>query len=199
MKNQWDIRYNTEEFVYGNAPNDFLRETASHIPKGGEVLCLAEGEGRNAVFLAQHGYNVTAVDASAVGLQKAQKLAEANQVSIKTVVADLNDFEIEPQRWDGIVSIFCHLPEPLRSKVYRNVVSGLATNGVFIMEAYTPRQLKHKTGGPPVVELLYEPEAMKKLLTGLDFIIYREVEREIYEGKLHKGLSAVLQVLAKKP
>jgi 2-polyprenyl-3-methyl-5-hydroxy-6-metoxy-1,4-benzoquinol methylase len=199
MNNQWDIRYNTEEFVYGTAPNDFLRETARYIPKGGEVLCLAEGEGRNAVFLAKQGYNVTAVDASAVGLQKAQKLAESNQVSIKTVVADLNDFEIEPQRWDGIVSIFCHLAEPLRSKVYHNAVKGLARNGVLIMEAYTPRQLKHKTGGPPVVELLYEPEEIKTLLTGLDFIIYREVEREIYEGKLHRGLSAVLQVLAKKP
>jgi SAM-dependent methyltransferase len=199
MNNQWDIRYNTDEFVYGTSANDFLRQTAQNIPKGGEVLCLAEGEGRNAVYLAKQGYRVTAVDASAVGLQKAQKLAVSNQVTIKTVFADLNDFKIEPQRWDGIISIFCHLPEPLRSKVYRNAVTGLTADGVFIMEAYTPRQLKYKTGGPPVEALLYEPADIKTLLTGLNFLIYREVEREIYEGKLHKGLSVVLQVLAKKP
>ena len=109
----WDERYNTEEYAYGKAANNFLEENYTAIPKG-NVLSLAEGEGRNAVFLARQGYTVTAVDASQVGLNKAKKLAEEHGVTIELVHADLADFDLGENRWDGIVSIFCPLPSALR-------------------------------------------------------------------------------------
>src|SRR5690348_15769107 len=135
----WDKRYSSEEYAYGKAPNDFLVEKYNHIPKG-KILSLAEGEGRNAVFLAKQGYSVTAVDASQVGLGKAKTLAKANGVAIELVQADLARFDIGENRWDGIVSIFCPLPSSLRKELHKRVVAGLKSNGVFLLEAYTPNQ-----------------------------------------------------------
>ena len=109
----WDERYSPDEYVYGKAPNQFLEENYNAIPKG-KVLSLAEGEGRNAVFLAKQGYSVTAVDASQVGLSKAKKLAEENGVELELIRGDLVDFDIGENKWDGIVSIFCPLPSALR-------------------------------------------------------------------------------------
>src|SRR5450631_1297678 len=152
--NPWDERYRVASYFYGADPNDFLREHCGEIPSGGEVLCLAEGEGRNAVFLAARGYRVVAVDQSAVGLRKAEGLAALNDVRITTIQADLAEYRIEPDRWDGIVSIWCHLPRPLRAEVYRQVLTGLKPGGVFLLEAYTPEQLRYGTGGPPTADLL---------------------------------------------
>lgn len=198
MQNQWDIRYAASEYVYGTDPNEFLHSVVNRMPAGGKILCLAEGEGRNSVFLAKQQFRVTGVDSSAVGLEKAQRLAANNDVSIETVVADLQHFEIEREIWDGIVSIYCHLPEPLRSKVYRDSVQGLKPGGVFVMEAYTPRQLQFKTGGPPVADLLYEPDSLRENLNGLQFDIFHEIERDVREGHLHGGTSAVVQVFGYK-
>ena len=148
----WDERYRGEEYVYGTSPNDFLRSQITHLPRG-QILCLAEGEGRNAVFLAERGYDVTAVDQSPVGLAKARQLAEQRGVSIETVVADLGAFEVAPEVWDGIVSIFAHVPPPARRHVHRQVVTGLRPGGVLLLEAYRPEQLEYHTGGPPVAKL----------------------------------------------
>ena len=150
----WDERYGTAGYFYGTEPNDFLREHCAEIRRGGEVLCLAEGEGRNAVFLARQGFRPLALDQSAVGLGKAMQLAKAQGVHIDTVAADLAAYRIEPGRWDGIVSIWCHLPSALRDVVHRQVIAGLKVGGVFLLEAYTPAQLAHGTGGPKDVDLL---------------------------------------------
>lgn len=133
----WDERYSAEEYVYGTSPNNFLEANFSSIPKG-KVLSLAEGEGRNAVFLAKQGYSVTAVDASLVGLNKARKLAEDNGVVIEFIQADLADYDLGENQWDGIVSIFCPLPSSVRKQLHKKVVAGLKPNGVFLIEAYTP-------------------------------------------------------------
>src|SRR3954468_13434930 len=114
----WDQRYSAKEYAYGTKPNMFLEANVNSIPKG-EVLSLAEGEGRNAVFLAKQGYSVTAVDASEVGLQKARRLAEENGASIELVHADLADFDMGENRWDGIISIFFPLPSALRKELHR--------------------------------------------------------------------------------
>lgn len=111
----WDERYTEEGFAYGTEPNDFLKAEYSRIPKGGRVLCLAEGEGRNAVFLARQGYAVTAVDQSAVGLQKAKNFAAEHDVDITTEVANLADYELGTEAWDGIVSISAHVPPDKKS------------------------------------------------------------------------------------
>ena len=195
----WDQRYAGEGFFYGKAPNDFLREVAGRIPKDAPVLCLAEGEGRNAVFLAELGYDVTAVDQSSVGLDKARSLAEERGVSVRTVVADLSEYAIEPEAWGGIVSIWAHLPPPLRRSVHAACVQGLKPGGAFVLEAYTPRQLEYRTGGPPTAELMMRLDELEEELAGLAFDIAEEIDREVHEGSGHEGKSAVVRVLARKP
>lgn len=193
----WDERFSEPGFAYGTEPNGFLVSASESIPKG-RVLCLAEGEGRNAVYLAGLGYEVTAVDSSAVGLAKAEGLALERGVTIQTVHADLSDFEIEPGAWQGIVSIFCHLPPPVRAALHERCLRGLAPGGVFVLEGFTPQQLERGTGGPKNRELLMELENLRQELPGLRFEIAREVVRPATEGKYHRGDVAVVQILAVK-
>jgi SAM-dependent methyltransferase len=194
----WDERYAGEGFFYGTEPNDFLREHAAEIPAGGRVLCLAEGEGRNAVFLAGLGYSVVALDQSAVGLRKALKLAEARGISITTLHANLDSYRIEPGSWDAIVSIWCHLPTALRAMVHGQVVDGLKPDGLFLLEAYRPEQLQFGTGGPKAVDMLPTLAQLRVELSGLEFVHAAELERDVHEGQGHSGHSAVVQVLARK-
>lgn len=192
----WDQRFAEPGYVYGDQPNDFLRQVAARIPPG-EVLCLGEGEGRNAVYLAEQGFSVTAVDASAVGLDKARGLAAERGVRIETIHADLADFVIEPGRWSGVIEIFCQLPPALRSQVHAAAVAGLANGGAFVLEAYTPRQLGRGTGGPPSVARLYEPADLRRELQAAGLALERaeELVRDVQEGRYHVGDGAVLQVL----
>ena len=193
----WDERFSGLEYIYGTEPNDFLASVASQIPQG-KVLCLADGEGRNGTYLASLGYEVFALDGSIVGLEKAQKLAQEKQVKITTIHADLADFIIEPQAWDGIVSIFCHLPPDLRSQVHRQAVQGLKANGVFVLEAFAPEQLAYNTGGPKNIDMLPVLNQLQKELTGLDWEIARSLERDLDEGRYHNGKAAVIQILGRK-
>ncbi len=193
----WDERYSDEEYAYGKEPNDFLVEAAHHIPKG-RVLCLAEGEGRNAVYLARQGYQVVAVDSSSVGMRKADALAKEHDVEIETVIADLADFDIGTNAWDGIVSIFCHLPPAIRHTLHEKLVAGLRPGGVLVLEAYTPEQLKFKTGGPADAQLTMNLDSLRQELTGLDFEHALEIERDIHEGLYHNGRGAVVQLVARK-
>lgn len=197
----WNERYNEAGFAFGTKPNDFLASEFSRIPNQGKVLCLAEGEGRNAVFLAKQGYSVTAVDQSTVGLNKAKKLAADNGVDITTVVADLTDYNFGTNIWDGIVSISAHVPTSLRKKLHAQVKRSLKTNGILILEAYTLRQLKMQgIGGPPAdkVDFFMSLEKLRNELAGLEFLIGAEIERNLSEGKYHQGNSAVVQVVACK-
>ena len=194
----WDERYSGEDYVYGTEPNDFLASVTDGLP-GGKALCLADGEGRNGVWLAGRGLDVTAVDSSSVGLAKAERLAAKRGVEINTVHADLADYEIGPAAWDVVVSIFCHLPPPLRRAVHAAVVAGLKPGGMFVLEAYTPAQLEYRTGGPSAVELMMTLDTLREELAGLEFIRGMELERVVREGEYHDGKGAVVQVLARKP
>jgi len=197
----WDERYSEDGFAYGTQPNDFLKTEYSRIPKGGNVLCLAEGEGRNAVFLAMQGYSVTAVDQSAVGLQKAEKLARECGVSITTEVADLADYDLGCEKWDGVVSIWAHVPLELRKKLHAAVVCSLKQGGVVILESYTERHIEMAgVGGPPAAQkdFFMSLKQLSDELKGLDFIVACEIDRYISEGKYHVGESAVVQVVAMK-
>lgn len=189
----WDDRYARDEFIYGTAPNDFVAAMATRIPAG-PVLCLAEGEGRNAVFLAARGHAVTAVDQSAIGLAKAQRFAAVRGVSLTTIVADLGRFSIEPGSWSGMVTTFGHLPPQLRRDVFAAAVRGLRPGGVFLLEAYTPAQLAYDTGGPKDLELLMTADALRAELAGLRFEVLHEIERRVTEGDGHTGRAAVVQV-----
>ena len=191
---EWNERYAKPGYAYGTAPNDFLASVTEQIPKG-RVLSLGEGEGRNAVHLAGLGYDVTAVDVSDVGLEKARRLAIERDAILSTVATDLATYAIEPETWDGIISIFCHLPRRLRQQVHANVVGGLKPGGAFVLEAYTPRQLAFGTGGPPVRELLVSLEELQQELAPLDLVLARETDRDIAEGRCHYGRSAVVQLV----
>lgn len=193
----WDRRYAEPAYAYGTEPNGFLVEVADRIPPG-PVLCVAEGEGRNAVWLAGRGHAVTAVDASAAGLTKTAALARGRGVRVETVAADLAGYPIRPGAWAGVVAIFAHLPPTLRRQVHRAAVAGLAPGGAFVLEGFTPRQLAFGTGGPQKPELLYTLEALREDLAGLELEIGREVERDVLEGRYHTGRAAVVQVLARR-
>ena len=197
----WDERYSGTEFAFGTEPNDFLRETFEQIPVGGHVLCLAEGEGRNAVFLAEQGFTVTAMDMSEVGLNKANKLAKDRGVAITTQVADLADYNFGQDKWDAIVSIWAHVPKKVRQHVHAQVGTALKPDGVFIVEAYTERQLETEAvGGPPASqrERFGALENFQHELVGLNEVIGVETLRMVSEGKRHQGLSAVVQFVGKK-
>jgi len=196
----WDERFSRPGYAYGTEPNDFLAAQASQIPPG-RVLSLAEGEGRNAAHLAGLGYELVAVDSSSVGLEKARRLAAERGLAIETILADLTDpdaFRIEPDSWEGIVSVFNHLPPEHRRRIHRQVVAGLKPGGVFLLEAYTPRQLEYGTGGPPTLERLVTLDMLRDELRGLDLRHAVELEREVREGSLHTGLGAVVQVVARR-
>lgn len=193
----WNQRYDSPKYIYGETPNAFVAEMASQISSG-PVLCLAEGEGRNAVHLATLGHRVTAVDQSEAGLTKAQRLAAARDVEIETVVVDLEKFTIEPGVWSGIVATFTHLPPAIRRQVHSQVVRGLRPGGVFVLEAYTPAQLAFDTGGPKSLELLMTLAGLREELAGLELLVGREVEREVIEGNGHTGRGAVVQILARR-
>ena len=197
VKTMWDERFSADTYMYGTQANDFVVEQAASIPKG-KVLCLAEGEGRNAVYLAKRGFTVTAVDFSAVALAKAQQLAKANGVTIETVEADLNSYDLGEQCYQGIVAVFCHLPSCLRQSLHKHIESALTPGGVFLNEAYSKRQLEYGTGGPKDPDLLLELEEFKTDMPLLTFDILHEIERHIEEGELHNGMSAVIQCKARR-
>ena len=194
----WNERYAAKHHIYGETPNVFVAQVADQIPAG-PVLCLAEGEGRNAVHLAALGHRVTAMDQSAVALAKARRLAAARGVEIETMAADLANYSIAPGAWAGIVATFAHLPPLLRRRIHREAVAGLRHGGVFILEAYTPAQLAFDTGGPKAPELLMTLAGLRGELSGLDFLIVRELERDVIEGSGHTGRGAVVQILARQP
>lgn len=194
----WDTRYDTDHYLYGTAPNDFLAEHYRRLPEHGRVLCLADGEGRNSVFLASQGFDVTAVDQSAVGLAKAARLAEKQGVTITMIQADLAEWRPGTEDWDAIVAIFCHLPPATRRRVHDQIPAALKPGGVLLLEAYTPAQLAFSTGGPPDADLMLSAELLEEELPSMTFERLVETEREVIEGSGHTGTGAVVQAIARR-
>ncbi|TNE91266.1 MAG: class I SAM-dependent methyltransferase [Deltaproteobacteria bacterium] len=193
----WDQRYAETEHAYGTAPNDFLASQADALAS--PVLELASGQGRNLVWIAEQGHEAHGVDASSVGVSRSLQLAEERGVSVVAVAEDLATFDLGEACWGSIVSIFAHLPPSLRPDVHARVVRALRPGGHLILEAYTPAQLAFKTGGPPVLPMLYTADMLRKDFAGLEFLRIEEFEREVHEGRYHHGRAAVVQVLARKP
>lgn len=193
----WDKVFSADEYIYGKEPNDFLAQNYEAIPKG-KVLCLAEGEGRNAVFLAKQGYSVTAVDSSTVGLEKARKLAAENDVELALIHADLTEFDVGVAQWNGIVSIFVPLPSAERAELHQKVVAGLKQNGVFLVEAYRPEQIEYGTGGGKSPDTMTTRDSLSKEISALHFTHLMELERNVVEGLFHTGMAAVVQSIAQK-
>jgi len=196
--NFWDKRYQSEEYVYGLAPNDFLQEQLALLPKG-RLLSLGEGEGRNAVFLAKNGFEVTAIDSSVVGLEKARKLAARHNVSFQTRVEDLIEFDEPDNQWDVVLAIYCHLPSEHRLSLYSKIIRSLQPGGAYVLEAYSPEQLEFKTGGPGNLDMLIPLDELESAFSGFNLLISRKVVRQVNEGTLHQGDASVIQFIATKP
>ena len=197
-KGYWDQRFAAKEFVYGEQANDFLRQHAAGLAPG-QALCLAEGEGRNAVFLAELGHQVCAQDISPVGLRKAKALALQQGVSITTLCCDLAALDLKPNSLDLIAAIWMHVEPELRARVFEQAVEALRPGGHLLIEAYRPQQLNFSSGGPARKELLIEAAQLQQELATLEPLILQESERIITEGSAHQGQSAVVQFFGRKP
>lgn len=195
----WDDRYSGAEYLYGTEPSDFLLERCSVLRAGGDVLCLADGEGRNGVFLATKGMRVTGVDSSAVGLAKAERLAAERGVPFTAVMADLSDWDLGEARWDAVVSIWAHLPVPVRTALHPRLARALRPGGVLLLEHYHPRQLGYGTGGPSDPTMMLTLGELHAAFPGWESVHAFEGERVVIEGNGHGGKSFVTQAILRKP
>ena len=196
QKEFWNARYAEEEYAYGKTANDFLK-THDFLPNS-RVLCLAEGEGRNAVHIASLGCEVTAVDISAEGIAKTKRLAIEKSVQVETICSDVLQFKFEPNYWDAIVLIFAHFPPAIRATIHANLFDSLRPGGKVILEAYAKEQLNFKTGGPQDASMLYADAELRADFSSFDTIQLNNVERRVEEGKYHLGMAAVIQMVAIK-
>ena len=192
----WNQRYAVDEYVYGTEPNAFLAEHAETLI--GPVLSLAEGEGRNAVFLASRGLQVHGVDGSEVGLAKAQALARLRSFAIQTEVADLGVFEPKANFYGSVISISAHLPGAIRKKLYPQVERSLKRGGIILLEAYSEEQLLRDTGGPKDPDMLMTRAKIESEFPNFEPILLREIEREVCEGMYHTGIASVVQFIGRK-
>lgn len=192
----WDDIYSGDDYYYGTTPNDFLVDQVHHLH--GRVLSLAEGEGRNAVFMATQGLDVWAIDGSQAGLDKAHTLAARHNVSIQTERVDLNTFTPPANSIDGAVSIFAHLPSAARRQLHQRVEQGLRPGGIFILEGYSQDQLPRDTGGPKNPDLLFSLDQLLLDFGHCELLLGREIGREVLEGRGHTGLASVVQLVLRK-
>lgn len=196
--NQWNTRFQTENYVYGKQPNAFLEEIQKKRQLSGDTLVIAEGEGRNGVFLAEHGANVTTWDYAESGLIKTNKLAKERGVSIQTELVDLNHAKWTRDKWDQIVCIFGHFPEELRRQTLLGVKEAVKPGGYYITEVYSQQQIPYNSGGPRDINLLYRPEEFWQTFSDWRILHFFMGEVVRNEGELHNGLCHVIQFVGQK-
>ena len=195
----WDERYQTPEYIFGEQPCQWLIMNQRRLPQSGKALALGDGEGRNGVYLAELGLEVTSVDLSEVGLSKACDLATKRGVTIQTVQADLEHYVLEAESQDLIVSIYCHLPDAIRKLVHERAEVALKPGGLFILEAFHHSQLKYQSGGPKTTDLLYDLDALLddfqtlQILEAFDGLCYLD------EGARHSGIGHIVRLVLQKP
>ena len=197
--NQWNNRFQDEKYVYGTEPNVFLSEIQEKLQLSGDVLAIAEGEGRNAVFLAEQGMNVTTRDYAESGLRKTKRLADERGVTVRTELVDLNEAQWDVNQWDEIVCIFGHFPMELRKKTLHGVKEAVKPGGYFVTEVYSHYQLPYKSGGPKELDFLYSPEEFLQTFSDWRIVHFFMGEVIRKEGELHNGLSHVIQFVGQKP
>jgi SAM-dependent methyltransferase len=193
---RWEGRFGADGYLFGTAPNAFLAAQKARLPKHGRALSVADGEGRNGVWLAEQGLEVVSMDFSPAAQVKARKLAAERGVSITTEQVDLTNWAWPENAYDVIVVIFA---QPLdRDKLFADVRRALRPGGLLLIEGYTPKQLVYGTGGPSDIERLYTREQVERAFTGMSDVIINEHDVEIYEGEGHGGMSAVIDLIATK-
>jgi 2-polyprenyl-3-methyl-5-hydroxy-6-metoxy-1,4-benzoquinol methylase len=195
----WNKRFENEGFIFGLEPNEYLRGQALLLAAGVRVLCVADGEGRNSVWLARQGLRVDAFDISEVGLAKARKLAADAGVTVDYSVADCDQWAWPAETYDAVVAIFVQFADPpMRERLFANMVRSLKPGGLLVLQGYTPRQLEYNTGGPPILSHLYTEALLRASFAALEVIELREYEAELTEGTQHRGPSALIGLVARK-
>ena len=197
--NHWDDRYKHERYFYGTTPNEFLAQQVQVFEHVNNIACYAEGEGRNAAFLATKGHEVVAYDYAEEGLRKTEALAQQLGVTVATKHVDLIKGTVEEEKYDGAVMIFGHFAKKDQPTVLHKVMTSLKPGGLFLMEVYEEAQLAYKTGGPPNIDYLYAEETLRAWASQYEILHFDCVEVTRHEGVGHKGLCKVVQVIVKKP
>jgi SAM-dependent methyltransferase len=197
---RWQTRFSAPDYVFGKEPNAFLKSQAALLPRSGRALSAADGEGRNGVWLAGQGLEVVSVDFSSAGQEKARRLAAERGVSIATVHADLATWTFPAAEFDVAVAIFIQFCGPdIRARVFEGLRRALKPRGLLLVQGYRPKQLEYKTGGPSQVENLYTADLLRKSFGDWEIVTLREHDSVIDEGSGHGGMSALVDLVARKP
>ena len=198
---RWNDRFSADGFVFGKEVNQYLKDAALlHIPKNSRVLCVADGEGRNSVWLAKNNDVVDAFDISEVGINKAKKFAQENSVNVHYELNDLDHFQWPENSYDAIACIFIQFAPPeMRQRAFEHMIKSLKPGGILIVQGYTPKQLEYKTGGPSIESHLYTENLLKDSFKSLQILDLKTYEAQLNEGAGHAGISALIGMTAKKP
>ena len=195
----WNQRFSADGYLFGTEPNAWLREHAAVWQAGQRVLCVADGEGRNSVWLAQRGVQVDAFDIAEVGVAKARRLASAQGVTVNFQVADCDSFAWPEAHYDGVAAIFVQFADPaLRERLFAKLQRCLKSGGTLLLQGYTPQQLEYRTGGPPLASHLYTPAMLREAFAAMHIDELREYEADLAEGSAHNGRSALIGVVARR-
>jgi cyclopropane fatty-acyl-phospholipid synthase-like methyltransferase len=196
----WDARFSSDEYIFGTEPNVWLAQHADLFKPGMRVLAVADGEGRNSVWMAKQGLQVDAFDISPVGIEKAKKLARQQGVEVNFSIHGVEDYPWSTGDYDAVVAIFIQFADPeTRSTLFKRMKSALKPDGVILLQGYTPKQLDYKTGGPPNLSHLYTEDLLQEAFGDLDISELLAYEQVLTEGTQHHGQSALIGMVARKP
>jgi SAM-dependent methyltransferase len=196
---RWEKRFSVPEYVFGTEPNAFLKSQAGVLPKTGKALAIADGEGRNGVWLAEQGLDVLSVDFSPTALAKAQELARRRGVTLRTLQADITAWEWPDAEFDVVVGIFFQfVGPPERARIFAGIRKALKPDGLLLLEGYGPKQLEYKTGGPSELENLYTEELLKAEFAGFSELGVKSYDSMMSEGIRHVGMAALVDLVARK-
>jgi SAM-dependent methyltransferase len=195
----WNKRFAADGYLFGTEPNAWLREHAGIWLPGQRVLCVADGEGRNSVWLARRGLLVEAFDIAEVGVAKARRLAAEQGVSVDFQVADCDSFAWPEMHYDGVAAIFVQFADPaLRERLFAHMQRCLKPGGTLLLQGYTPKQLEYRTGGPPLLSHLYTAPMLREAFAAMDIVELRDYEADVAEGSGHHGRSALIGLVARR-
>jgi ubiquinone/menaquinone biosynthesis C-methylase UbiE len=197
---RWQGRYKVPDYIFGKGPNYFIASCKPLLPKSGKALAVADGEGRNGVWLAQQGLDVVSLDFAPAGQEKAAALAKESGVSLSLVQADVHNWDYPENTFDVVAEIFTQFSSPAERKLkWDGMKKTLKPGGLMIIQGYTPKQLEYKTGGPGKLENLYTRAMLEEAFAGMSDMNIVEEELEMHEGSGHGGMSAVVNFTARKP
>lgn len=198
-REQWNTRFAGEGYVFGETPNRFLTEQAHHLPPKASILSVADGEGRNGVWLAEQGHHVVSIDISENGQAKAKSLAQKRGVTLDFRIADMADWNWPEAAFDAIVAIFIQFADPtLRNRIFAGMQQALKPGGLLLLQGYRPEQLGYNTGGPRALENLYSEAMLLQAFADWQIDYLHSHDSQINEGAGHNGMSALIDLVARR-